>query len=216
MPLIVVSHPVLAHALGILRDRDTPPAAFRDAARQIALGVLFEATRSLPTQPATVMTPLMEAPVERLSGRLGIVPILRAGMGFMDPIFALLPHAEIWHLGIFRNEQTLQPVTYYNKLHRASPPETVIVVDPMLATGGSASATLDVIRRWHGSNDERAVNIIFVCFIAAPEGIARLAQDHPKVPIFTAAVDERLNEVGYILPGLGDAGDRLFNTVSQG
>ncbi|HYE79313.1 MAG TPA: uracil phosphoribosyltransferase, partial [bacterium] len=213
-PLVtVVNHPVLAHALAIIRQRETDPAAFRDAARQIAIGLLLEATRDLPTVEVPVQTPLMATTGRRLAGRLGVVPILRAGLGFMEPVLTLLPGAEIWHLGIFRDEESLQPVTYYNKLDRAAPPDTVIVVDPMLATGGSASATLTVVKRWGQGSGQHATRIKYACIIAAPEGIARLQADHPEVPIYTAAVDQRLNEVGYILPGLGDAGDRLFNTL---
>ncbi|MEO7995110.1 MAG: uracil phosphoribosyltransferase [bacterium] len=209
----VVEHPVLAHALVHLRDKHTAPAAFRDAARQIAIGLLLEATRDLPTESVEVETPLKVTTGQQLAGRLGIVPILRAGLGFLEPVLALLPGAEIWHLGIFRNEETLEPVTYYNKLARATPPDTVIVVDPMLATGGSASATLDVIRQWGHEQGKTATRIKYACFIAAPEGLTRLAADHPTVPVYTAAIDERLNDIGYILPGLGDAGDRLFNTL---
>jgi uracil phosphoribosyltransferase len=173
----------------------------------------MEATRELPTHEVTFETPMMATTGQALAGRLGIVPILRAGLGFIEPVLTLLPSAEIWHLGIFRNEETLEPVTYYNKLDRATPPETVIVVDPMLATGGSASATLSVVKRWGNAQGHAPKIIKYACIISAPEGIAKLHADHPDVPIFTAAVDLHLNEVGYILPGLGDAGDRLYNTA---
>lgn len=211
--LTIVTHPVMAQALVALRDQTTDSAAFRNAARQIAIGLLLEATRDLPTTSVPVQTPLQTTTGAVLAGRVGVVPILRAGLGFIEPVLTLLPSAEIWHLGIYRNEETLMPVTYYNKLDRATPPETVIVVDPMLATGGSAAATLDVVKAWGREQGHAPRQLKFACIISAPEGIAHLEATHPDIPIFTAAVDTQLNQVGYILPGLGDAGDRLYNTT---
>ena len=169
--------------------------------------LLVEATTDLATVEAPVQTPMGLANCQRLRDRIGLVPILRAGLGMVDGALELLPSSEVWHIGLYRDEKTLRPVEYYNKLPSQATVQVCIVLDPMLATGGSASATIDILKRW-GAN-----HIKYVGIIGAPEGVARLQKDHPDVQIYLAALDERLNEIGYIMPGLGDAGDRQFGTA---
>jgi uracil phosphoribosyltransferase len=200
------SHPLVAHKLALLRDVNTGPKKFRELIREIAALMAYEATADLLTTPVTVETPLMAAAGKKLQEKIGLVPILRAGLGMVEGVWELMPTAEVWHIGLYRDERTLKPVEYYNKLPVEPTVSVCLILDPMLATGGSAVATVDVLKRW-GVN-----KIKFVGIIGAPEGINLMEKNHPEVPIHLAAVDERLNEHGYILPGLGDAGDRQFGT----
>ncbi|MDI6694443.1 MAG: uracil phosphoribosyltransferase [Anaerolineales bacterium] len=200
------THPLVAHKLTRLRDRTTDPRTFRELVREIAVLLTYEATADLNLRPRSVETPLALYNGAEVLERIGLVPILRAGLGMVDGVWELLPSAEVWHIGLYRDERTLKPVEYYNKLPIEPTVSLCLVLDPMLATGGSAAATVDILKRWG------VRRIKFVGLIAAPEGIARLHQAHPEVPIHIAAIDERLNERGYILPGLGDAGDRQFGT----
>lgn len=204
--LFASSHPLVAHKLTKLRDRDTNPKKFRELVREIAALLTYEATTDLLIDQTTVETPLALAAGAVLKEKIGLVPILRAGLGMVEGVWELMPSAEVWHIGLYRDERTLKPVEYYNKLPIEPTVSLCLVLDPMLATGGSAVATVDILKRWG------VRRIKFVGLIGAPEGIARLQAAHPEVPIYLAAIDERLNEVGYILPGLGDAGDRQFGT----
>jgi uracil phosphoribosyltransferase len=190
----------------VLRDEKTPPPQFRDAVHRLTVLAAVEATRTLPTRSTTVRTPLVETAAKELDVRIGIIPILRAGLSMVDPVLSLIPEAEVWHLGLFRDEQTLEPVTYYSKLPSERPVDVALVLDPMLATGGSAIAALDKLAGW-GVQDLR-----FLGILAAPEGVAAVKAAHPDVPLYVASLDERLNDQGYIVPGLGDAGDRIFGT----
>jgi len=208
MPDIFPSpHPLVAHKLTKLRDRNTDPKKFRELVREIAALLAYEATADLSLQPKSVETPLAPYNGFALKEKIGLVPILRAGLGMVEGVWELMPSAEVWHIGLYRDEKTLKPVEYYNKLPVEPTVSVCLILDPMLATGGSAVATVDVLKRW-GVN-----KIKFVGIIGAPEGIALMQARHPEVPIYLAAVDERLNEHGYILPGLGDAGDRQFGTA---
>ena len=199
-------HPLVAHKLTRLRDEKTDPKHFRELIREISALLAYEATQDLLVQPKPIHTPLAPFQGVALQEKIGLVPILRAGLGMVEGIWALMPTAEVWHIGLFRDERTLKPVQYYNKLPVEPTVSVCLILDPMLATGGSAVATVDVLQRWGVSK------IKFVGIIAAPEGIDQMDKHHPEVPIHLAAVDERLNEHGYILPGLGDAGDRQFGT----
>lgn len=205
--IFVSTHPIVLHELSVLRDRNTPPAVFRQALHRVALALLQAATGDLDTRKVIVQTPLESAEGLALNVRVGLAPILRAGLGMVEAGLAWLPQAEVWHLGFYRDETTLQPVKYYSPLGTRPLPEVMIVLDPMLATGGSAVAAVNELRR-HGAR-----RVKFVGVLAAPEGIARLREAHPEVQIYLAAVDRALNEHGYILPGLGDAGDRQFGTA---
>jgi uracil phosphoribosyltransferase len=189
-----------------LRDERTPPKGFRDLVGEIATLVLYEATADLALAEQQVRTPLAPYVGSRLAERVGLVPVLRAGIGMVEAALALMPEAQVWHIGLFRDERTLRPIEYYNKLPSSATVQVCLVLDPMLATGGSASATVDILKRWG------AKRIKYVGLIAAPEGVDALATAHADVPIHIAALDERLNEKGYIVPGLGDAGDRQFGT----
>jgi uracil phosphoribosyltransferase len=200
------SHPLIAHKLTKLRDRETDPKKFRELVREIAGLLAYEATADMLLRPCKVDTPLANTDGWELKEKIGLVPILRAGLGMVEGVWGLMPTAEVWHIGLYRDEKTLKPVEYYNKLPIEPTVTVCLVLDPMLATGGSATATVDVLKRWGVSK------IKFVGLIGAPEGIALMQQKHPEVPIYLAAIDERLNERGYILPGLGDAGDRQFGT----
>jgi uracil phosphoribosyltransferase len=199
-------HPLVAHKLTKLRDRNTEPKKFRELVREIAALLTYEATTDLLLDQMVVETPLATAAGSVLRERIGLVPILRAGLGMVEGVWELMPSAEVWHIGLYRDERTLKPVEYYNKLPVEPTVSVCLVLDPMLATGGSAVATVDILKRWG------VKRIKFVGLIGAPEGIARLQRVHPEVPIHLAAIDDRLNEMGYILPGLGDAGDRQFGT----
>jgi uracil phosphoribosyltransferase len=201
------THPLVAHKLSRLRDKSTDPKRFRELVREIAALLAYEATADLQTIPRNVETPLAKMTGADLKEKVGLVPILRAGLGMVEGIWELMPSAEVWHIGLYRDERTLKPVEYYNKLPTEPTVSVCLILDPMLATGGSATATVNVLKRWG------AKKIKFVGLIGAPEGIARLQTDHPDVDIFLAAIDDHLNEKGYIVPGLGDAGDRQFGTA---
>jgi len=204
--VVELKHPLVQHHLAILRDRSTPPHLFREQIHRISLLLAYEATANLPIKPAHIETPLTATECMELGCRLGLVPILRAGLGMSGAIQDLIPQAEIWHLGFYRDESTLQPVEYYQKFSD-SPPEIAFIVDPMLATGGSACESIGRIKEWG------VEKVSMLCIIAAPEGIEKVSNTHPDIDIFTCAIDDRLDESGYILPGLGDAGDRIFNTL---
>lgn len=204
--VFISSHPLVAHKLVRLRNHKTDSRKFRELVREIAALLAYEATADLQTVPRAVETPLARAEGQELKANLGLVPILRAGLGMVEGIWELMPSAEVWHIGLYRDERTLKPVEYYNKLPIEPTVSVCLILDPMLATGGSATATVEILKRWG------VTNIKFVGILAAPEGIAALQAAHPDVPIHVAAVDDHLNEHGYIVPGLGDAGDRQFGT----
>jgi uracil phosphoribosyltransferase len=199
-------HPLVAHKLTRLRDQNTEPKKFRELVREMAALLIYEATADLATTPCEIQTPLATLMGEQLAEKIGLVPILRAGLGMVEGIWELMPTAEVWHIGLYRDEKTLKPVEYYNKLPIEPTVSVCLILDPMLATGGSATATVEVLKRWG------VKKIKFVGLIGAPEGIARMQREHPDVPIYLAAIDDHLNERGYIVPGLGDAGDRQFGT----
>lgn len=203
----VLNHPLIQHKLSIMRDKNTGTKEFRELLDEISMLMAYEVTRDLPTEDTEVETPLTKMTTRILSGiPIGVVPILRAGLGMVNGIMSLVPNAKIGHIGLYRDPETLQPVEYYCKLPADAEQRLLLVLDPMLATGGSASAAISFLKM-RGCNNIKLVNLI-----AAPEGVQRINQDHPDVDIFVAAMDERLNDHGYILPGLGDAGDRLFGT----
>lgn len=205
--VFVSSHPLIAHKLSKMRDTATEPKKFRELVREIAGLLAYEATADLATTPVDVQTPLAVTRAAQLKDKIGLVPILRAGLGMVEGFWELMPSAEVWHIGLYRDEKTLKPVEYYNKLPIEPTVSVCLILDPMLATGGSATATVDVLKRWGVSK------IKFVGLIGAPEGIANMQRHHPDVPIYLAAIDDHLNERGYIVPGLGDAGDRQFGTA---
>ena len=200
------SHPLVHHKLTKLRDKNTKPKKFRELVRELGALLTYEATADLGTRPVTIETPMAKMEGEDLKEKIGLVPILRAGLGMVEGVWELMPSAEVWHIGLYRDERTLKPVAYYNRLPVAPTVSVCLILDPMLATGGSAVATVDILKEWG------VEKIKFVGLIAAPEGIERLHSAHPDVPIHIAAIDQRLNENGYIIPGLGDAGDRQFGT----
>lgn len=200
-------HPLVAHKLGKLRDENTDPKRFRELVREIAALLAYEATADLGLESITVHTPLGKASAGELHEKIGLVPVLRAGLGMVEGVWELMPSAEVWHIGLYRDEHTLQPVEYYNKLPVEPTVSVCLILDPMLATGGSAVATVDVLKRWG------VHRIKFLGIIGAPEGIRNLQAHHADVPIHLAAIDDHLNERGYIVPGLGDAGDRQFGTA---
>ncbi len=203
----VLDHPLLQHKLSILRDERTGVKDFREVVSEIATLMCYEATRDLPMEEIEIQTPVAKARVKVLAGKkLAIVPILRAGLGMVDGILTLIPSAKVGHIGLYRDPQTLEPVEYYCKMPGDIAERDVIILDPMLATGGSASAAIQFLKNYE------VKHIKLMNIIAAPEGIARVQKDHPDVEIYCAAVDEKLNEHGYIVPGLGDAGDRIFGT----
>jgi uracil phosphoribosyltransferase len=199
-------HPLILHKLSRLRDLNTNPKTFRELVREIAALLVYEATADLVITPCQVQTPLTTMTGSELKEKIGLVPILRAGLGMVEGVWELLPGAEVWHIGLYRDEKTLRPVEYYNKLPLEPTVSLCLILDPMLATGGSATATVELLKRWG------VKKIKFVGLIGAPEGITRMQKEHPDVPIHLAAIDDRLNEKGYIVPGLGDAGDRQFGT----
>ena len=200
------NHPLVKHKLTVLRDMKTEHKKFRELVREIAILLAYEATSDMTLRDVIVTSPLGRAAGHALEEKIGLVPVLRAGLGMLDGIWEMMPSAEVWHIGLFRDEETLRPVEYYNKLPVSPTVDVCLVLDPMLATGGSATAVVSILKEWG------ARRIKFVGILAAPEGIDRLTQAHPDVPIYLAAVDERLNESGFIVPGLGDAGDRQFGT----
>ena len=203
----VLDHPLIQHKLSILRDKNTGVKEFREVVGEIAALMCYEATRNLPTEEKEVQTPMATAKVRVLAGKkMAIVPILRAGLGMVDTMIALIPSAKVGHIGLYRDPQTHEPVKYYCKMPPDISERQVFVVDPMLATGGSASDAITFIKEYG------CKSITLMDIIAAPEGIGRVRRDHPDVDIFVAAVDEKLNEHAYIVPGLGDAGDRIFGT----
>ncbi|MGC6484766.1 MAG: uracil phosphoribosyltransferase [Candidatus Puniceispirillales bacterium] len=203
----VIDHPLIQHKLSIMRDVNTPTALFRQLLREISLLIAYEVCRDLETETVTINTPLEPAPMPMLEGKkLCFISILRAGNGLLDGMLDLVPSARVGHVGLYRDPVTLEPVEYYLKLPENMADRVCIVVDPMLATGNSAAAGVQRIK------DAGAKRIKFVCLLAAPEGVEAFAAQHPDVPIYTAAVDRQLNDHGYILPGLGDAGDRMYGT----
>lgn len=203
----VFDHPLIQHKVALMRKTDTSTKDFRELAREISTLMCFEATRDLPLEEVEIETPLCKTKVNMLKGEdIAIIPILRAGLGFVDGMLALVPNAKVGHVGLYRDPDTHEPVEYYCKLPGDIDKRQIFVVDPMLATGGSAAAAIDFVKKRGGRN------ITFMCLIAAPEGIEALQKAHPDVDIYIAAKDEKLNEQAYIIPGLGDAGDRLFGT----
>jgi uracil phosphoribosyltransferase len=206
-PTVHVSqHPAIMHKLALLRDARTEPKKFRELVREISWLVGYEALADARLRPISVRTPLEETEGAELADRIGLVPILRAGLGMVGAMLELMPTAQVWHLGLFRDERTLRPVEYYNKLPDSATVDLCLILDPMLATGGSATAAIEVLKRWG------AARIKLINLIAAPEGVEAVTKAHPDIEIHTAAIDRELNERGYILPGLGDAGDRQFGT----
>lgn len=204
--LHVSNHPLIQHKLALMRSVKTEPKKFREVVREITGLLIYEATLDLQTVPIEVETPLATIEGCKLSDRIGLVPILRAGVGMVDAVLDMIPTAQVWHIGLYRDHRTLLPVEYYNKLPVQPTVDICLVLDPMLATAGSAAATVTILKEWG------ARKIKFVGLIAAPEGVERLHSEHPDVPIHVAAVDSHLNDKGYIVPGLGDAGDRQFGT----
>ena len=202
------THPLVANKLAILRDKTTEPKKFRELVRELTWLLGYEAMADLPTRPVTIETPLEPMTAARMEPKVGLIPILRAGLGMVDAMLELLPSAEVWHIGLYRDERTLKPVEYYNKLPDAATVQVCLILDPMLATGGSSAATVDILKAWG------AARIKQVSLIAAPEGVATLTSAHPDVDIHVGALDSHLNERGYIVPGLGDAGDRQFGTFA--
>lgn len=205
--LVVVDHPLVQHKLSIMRDKGTPKVLFRQLLREIAQLLAYEVTRELPMTTGRVETPMQPMDAPTLAGKkLALISILRAGNGLLDGVLDLIPSARVGFVGLYRDEETLQPVQYYFKVPDALDERLVIAVDPMLATGNSSVAAIDLLK------EAGATNILFLCLLAAPEGVARMKEAHPDVRIVTASVDEKLNKIGYIIPGLGDAGDRMFGT----
>ncbi|MBE6887324.1 MAG: uracil phosphoribosyltransferase [Ruminococcaceae bacterium] len=205
--VIILDHPLIKHKVAIMRNKTTGTKEFKEVAKEIAMLMCYEATRNLSVEDVEVETPITTTTCQMLSGRkLAIVPILRAGLGMVDGMLALIPSAKTGHIGLYRDEETLEPVEYYCKMPSDISERDVFVVDPMLATGGSACDAIKLIKA------RGAKNIKFMCLIAAPEGIKKLTETHPDVDIYCAALDSHLNENGYIVPGLGDAGDRIFGT----
>ena len=205
--LTVVAHPLIQHKLTLMREADTSTASFRQLLREISLLLAYEVTRDLPMTTKSIETPLteMEAPV--LKGKkLALISILRAGNGLLDGVLELIPSARVGYIGLYRDEKTLKPVQYYDKVPADLDARVTIVLDPMLATGNSSAAAVSLLK------EKGATDIRFLCLLAAPEGVARMARAHPDVRVITASLDERLNDKGYIVPGLGDAGDRMFGT----
>jgi len=208
--LHVSQHPAVLHKLAILRDEETEPKKFREVVRELSWLLGYEALADVGVEPIAIRTPIEEMEAHELGERIGLVPILRAGLGMVDAMLELMPTAQVWHLGLFRDERTLRPVEYYNKLPDSATVDLCLILDPMLATGGSATAAIEVLKRWG------AAKIKLVNLIAAPEGVEAVSTAHPDVAIYCAALDRQLNEKGYIMPGLGDAGDRQFGTGHSG
>ena len=205
--LVVVDHPLVQHKLTMMRKTDAGAKDFRELLNEISMFIAYEVTKDLPLEDIEIETPICKTTSKFIAGRkLAIVPVLRAGLGMVDGFLSLVPSAKVGHIGLYRDPETLEPVEYYCKLPSDVPEREIVVVDPMLATGGSASAAVRFIK------DRGGKHIKLMCLIAAPEGIERVQKEHPDVDIYLAAVDEKLNEHGYIVPGLGDAGDRLFGT----
>jgi uracil phosphoribosyltransferase len=204
--VVELKHPLVCHHLSVLRDKTTPPHLFRDPVRRLSQLLVYEASAGLPLKSKPVETPLATADCMELGCRLGLVPILRAGLGMSDAIHDMIPQAEVWHLGFYRNEETHQPVEYYSRFSD-SPPPFAFILDPMLATGGSACEGAALVKEWG------VQKLILLCLIAAPEGVDKVTRTHPDMDIYCCAIDSHLNQDAYIVPGLGDAGDRIFNTM---
>ncbi|MEM1174105.1 MAG: uracil phosphoribosyltransferase [Pseudomonadota bacterium] len=204
---VLVDHPCVQHKLAIIRDVDTGHKRFRELATEITQFLCYEALKNIPMKDVDVQTPVATASCKKIDTDLVVVPILRAGVGMLDGILALVPTARVGFVGLYRDEETAQPVSYYERFPPQVESGTCIIIDPMLATGGSTNATIDRLK------DSGATDIVVVCIVTCPEGIAAVEAEHKDVPIYTAAIDERLNEKKYIVPGLGDAGDRLFGTT---
>ncbi len=200
-------HPLVKHKLAILRDKATQPIQFRQLVGEIGALMCYEACSDLPTRTITIETPMESSEQQELDTKVGLVPILRAGLGMVDAMWQMIPNAEVWHVGMYRDEETLQPVYYYDKFSAEPTIDVALLLDPMLATGGSAAACVDRLKQWG------VKRIKFIGLIAAPEGIAAMQSLHPDVDIYVAAIDSHLNSIGYIVPGLGDAGDRQFGTA---
>ncbi len=205
--IVIMDHPLIRHKIGIIRRKETGSRDFRQMISEVAMLMCYEATRNLKVVDVSIETPICQMTAKELEGKkLAVVPILRAGLGMVDGMLTMIPAAKVGHIGLYRNEDTLEPVEYYCKLPKDCAEREVFVVDPMLATGGSASAAITMLK-------EKGVRKLqFMCIIAAPEGVERMKADHPDVDLYIGAMDERLNENGYIVPGLGDAGDRIFGT----
>lgn len=204
--LFILDHPLIQQKMYYLRDCQTDSQRFRNLLSEVGALMVYEVTRSLPLAEKEVITPMEKTTGNLLANKVTLVPILRAGLGMCDGILTLIPQARVGHLGLYREKQTLQPVEYYCKFPRDIDTSEVIIIDPMLATGGSAVAAVNFVK------EKGAISIRFVCLVASPEGVALMAENHPDVPIYTAALDRELNDHGYILPGLGDAGDRIYGT----
>ena len=211
--LHVSRHPAVRHKLAVLRDVGTEPKKFREVVRELSWLLGYEALEDARVRPVTVRTPLESMEGAQLADRIGLVPILRAGLGMVDAMLELMPTAQVWHLGLFRDERTLRPVEYYNKLPDSATVDLCLILDPMLATGGSATAAIEVLKRWGAV---MPVRIKLLNLIASPEGVEAVTAAHPDVAIHCAALDRQLNDKGYIMPGLGDAGDRQFGTGKSG
>lgn len=205
--IVTMDHPLIQHKIGIMRRNTTSTKEFRDLVSEVAMLICYEATRDLPLAEIEIETPLVKTKTYEIEGKkLCIVPILRAGLHMADGILNLIPNAKVGHIGLYRNEETLEPVEYFCKLPVDADEREIFVVDPMLATGGSASAAITLLK------NKGITRIHFLCLIAAPEGVKKLSEEHPDIDIYIGALDERLNDQGYILPGLGDAGDRIYGT----
>ena len=205
--VVVMDHPLIAHKIGIIRRKETGTREFRDMVSEIGALVTYEATKDLKLQDVEIETPICKTTVKELAGKkLAVIPILRAGLGMVEGVLTMIPSAKVGHIGLYRNEETLEPVEYYCKIPKDCSERDVFVVDPMLATGGSAIAAIQMLK------NRGVKNMRFLCVIAAPEGVKKLQEAHPDVDIYIGALDEHLNENGYIVPGLGDAGDRIFGT----
>jgi uracil phosphoribosyltransferase len=208
MPTLVeVNHPLIKHHLSRLRDKNTPPAEFRQVVQRLAVLLAYEATQDLALRPVQIETPLTQMTGQALSQRVGLVPILRAGLGMVDPILNLIPTAEVWHLGLYRDEETALPVEYYSKLPQTEPVDVALIIDPMLATGGSATAAFSALNRW----GVRTIKVLSI--IASQFGVSAVHRQFPDAEIYVCAIDPELNSRKFIVPGLGDAGDRIFNTL---
>ena len=205
--VVVMDHPLIAHKIGIIRKKETGTREFREMISEIGTQITYEATKDLKLQDVEIETPICKTTVKELAGKkLAVIPILRAGLGMVEGVLTMIPSAKVGHIGLYRNEETLEPVEYYCKIPKDCDERDVFVVDPMLATGGSAIAAIQMLK------DHGVKNMRFLCIIAAPEGVKKLQEAHPDVDIYIGALDEHLNENGYIVPGLGDAGDRIFGT----
>ena len=205
--IVIMDHPLIQHKIGIIRKKDTSSKEFRELVSEVAMLMCYEATRDLPLEPIEIETPISKMTARQLAGKkMAVVPILRAGLGMVEGMLAMIPAAKVGHIGLYRDPETLEPVEYYCKLPSDIARREVFVTDPMLATGGSATAAIKMLKQ------KGAKKIHFMCIIAAPEGVRKMQEEHPDVDMFIGALDERLNDHGYIVPGLGDAGDRIFGT----